>query len=271
MEVDQAPTIDLIRAQLRRLRIAAGMSQEELGRLVHYSGSHVSAVELGTRPLDPAFLGRVDEVLDTGELLTELLKLARRNGQPVWFRPWIDAERTAIQLRNFQPTLVPGLLQTEHYARTLFRGIDTLSDEEVERRVAARLERQKILTGEKPPQFVAVLDEAALRFRGSGIDGIMAQQIAHLITCAQLPHVHVHIIPAGSGLHLGLSGPLLLARSADGDWVGFQENHLDGVVVDREDGVTVLLAVWESVRNEALPRQQSIELMKEAETRHGPH
>lgn len=270
MERDQAPTMDLIRAQLRRLRIAAGMSQEELGKMVHYSGSHVSAVELGTRTLEPAFLGRADEVLDTGDLLTALLKLARRDGQPVWFRPWIDAEQTAIQLRNFQPTLVPGLLQTEHYARTILRGVDTLSDEQVERRVAARMERQKALTGEHPPQFVAVLDEAALRFHGSGVDGIMAQQIAHLIACAELPHVHVHIIPAGSGLHIGLSGPLALARSADGDWVGFQENHLGGVVVDREDGVAVLLTTWESVRNEALPRQQSIDLMKEAEARHGP-
>lgn len=270
MDREQAPTVDLIRAQLRRLRITAGLSQEEFGRLVHYSGSMVSALELGQRPPDGAFLTRADEALDTGGLLMSLLNLAKRDGEPVWFRPWLEAERSAHQLRVFEPTLVPGLLQTENYARVILRGVDTLSDEEVEQRVATRMERQKILAGARPPQFVAVIDEAALRFTGDGVGGIMAQQIAHLIDCADRAHIHIHVIPAGTGLHVGLSGPFALARSADGGWVGHLENQLGGVVVDREEGVAALLTLWESVRNGALSRRQSIELMKDVEGQHEP-
>ncbi|MFG2054732.1 helix-turn-helix transcriptional regulator [Micromonospora sp. NPDC048930] len=263
-------TVDLVRAQLRRLRIAAGMSQEEFGKRVHNSGSQVSAVELGQRPLDKSFLARADEVLQTGGLLVSLLKLAERDGEPVWFRPWLEAERAARQLRLFEPVLIPGLLQAENYARAVLRTDDTLSSDEVDRRVAARLERQAILTADNPPQVFVVLDERTLRQTSDGLSGIMAEQVAHLIALAEQPHVHIHVIPAATSLHIGSSGPFALARSADGGWVGHLENQLGGVVVDREDGVAALLARWEGVRNEALPRRQSSDLMKEVQSQHGP-
>lgn len=98
----------------------------------------------------------------------------------------------------------------------------------------------------------------------------MPQQIAHLIGLAELPHVHIHVIPWDSGLHVGLSGPFALARSSDGVWVGHLENQLGGEVVDKDDDVATLQARWESVRNEALPRRQSIDLLKEVENQHGP-
>jgi transcriptional regulator with XRE-family HTH domain len=259
--VEDEPTVDLVRAQLRRLRLKADLNQEEFGRKIHYSASMVSAIELGQRPLDRLSLARADEVLETGGLLVSLLDLAKRLGEPVWFRPWLEAERNADQLRCFQPTLIPGLLQTENYARAVLRFDDTRSEHEVEQQVAARLARQSILTGENPPQFIAVLDEAALR----RTDAIMAEQLAHLLKMAELSHIHIHLIPLGTGLHVGLSGPFALARSADGGWVGHLENQLGGVVVDREDGLATLLARWESVRNEALPSRQSIKLIKEVQ------
>ncbi|GAA2187026.1 helix-turn-helix transcriptional regulator [Micromonospora lupini] len=266
MEGDAAPTADMIRAQLRRLRIAAGMSQEDFGRLVHYSGSMVSALELGQRPLDRLFLARADEVLTTGGLLIHLLKLAERDGQPSWFRPWLDAERSARQLRCFQPTLIPGLLQTENYARAVIRCDDLLSDDEVERRVHARLDRQSLLVQPEPPQFVAVVDELVLRRAGEEVRGLMVEQISHLIASLARPHVSLHIVPAGGGLHVGLSGPFNLARGADGGWVGHMEHQIDGLVVDSDHEVATLLTRWEMIRNSALPRQQSIELMKEVVT-----
>ncbi|MEU7586145.1 helix-turn-helix transcriptional regulator [Micromonospora sp. NPDC049230] len=264
------PTADLIRAQVRRLRTVAGLSQEDLGRRIAFSGSQVSGVETGQRTLDRMFLARVDEVLETEGLLVSLLKLAERDGEPVWFRPWLEAERTARQLRLYEPLLIPGPLQTENYARAILRFNDTLSTDEVERRVAARMERQQILTADDPPQIIAVLDERALRDTSPGLAGIMAEQIAHLIALAELPHIHVHIIPSTTALHIGSTGPFALARSADGGWVGHLENQLGGVVIDGNDGVSTLLTRWEGVRNEALPRQQSIDLMKEVQSHHGP-
>ncbi|MFG3698865.1 helix-turn-helix transcriptional regulator [Micromonospora sp. NPDC047620] len=260
------PTAELIRAQLRRLRLNANLSQEEFGKLVHFSGSQVSAVELGQRPLDRFFLKRADEVLGTGGLLTSLLKLAERDGQPSWLRPWLEAERNAQQLWCYHPTLVPGLLQTENYARAVIRADDMLSDDEVEKRVAVRLERQAVLGRPQPPKLVAVIEEAVLRRADESFRGIMTQQVAHLVQCVERPHVSVHVIPAEVSTHVGLAGPFTLARGDDGGWVGYLENQLGGTPIDKDEDMAILIARWESVRSEALPRRQSAELVKEVIT-----
>ncbi len=187
----------------------------------------------------------------------------QRDGEPSWFRPWLDAERGAAQLRCFGPALIPGLLQTADYARAIFRCDTRLNEEQVERLVSARLERQAILDRDDPPQLIAVLDASALDRFADGYDKIMAGQLLHLVACAERPHISVHVLPTGVGLHVGLAGPFVLARSADGGWVGFLDNPLDGVVVDRTEDVATLLDRWENVRNDALPRRQSIELIKE--------
>ncbi|MFF4891646.1 helix-turn-helix domain-containing protein [Micromonospora chersina] len=264
--MESEPTAELIRAQLRRLRLKAELSQEEFGKLVHFSGSQVSAVELGQRPLDRFFLKRADEVLGTGGLLTSLLKLAERDGQPSWFRPWLEAERQAQQLRCYQPSLIPGLLQTENYARAMIRTDDMLSEDEVERRLAVRMDRQSVLTQQSPPKFVAVIEEAVLRRADEGFRGLMMQQVAHLVDSSERSHVSVHVIPAEISLHIGLTGPFTLARGSDGGWVGYLENQLGGTVIDNDDDVAILLSRWESVRSEALSHRQSIELMKDVIT-----
>ncbi len=256
-------TADLIRAQLRRLRTAAGLSQEEFGKLVHYSPSMVSAVETGSRPYDRPFLARADEVLRSGGLLVALLRIAEREAQPSWFLPWLDAERLARQLRVFQPTLIPGLLQTEGYARAVIRCDDLLSDDEVERRVAARLDRQAILTQPDPPQLIAVIDEAVLHRRDERFHALMIHQVEHLIACAERPNVSIHVIPLSVGLHVGLFGAFVLARGVDGGWVASTETQLTATSTDGEADLATLSARWETVRNEALPRQQSIELLRE--------
>ncbi|MFI5487712.1 helix-turn-helix transcriptional regulator [Micromonospora echinaurantiaca] len=261
--MEAEPTTDLIRAQLRRLRLKAELSQEEFGKLVHFSGSQVSAVELGQRPLDRFFLKRADEVLATGGLLTSLLKMAEREGQPSWLRPWLDAERDAQQLWCYHPTLVPGLLQTEHYARTVIRADDMLSDDEVDKRVAVRLDRQAVLGRPQPPKLVAVIEETALRRADESFRGLMAQQISHLLQCAERPQVSIHIVPADVAVHVGLAGPFTLARGGDGGWVGHLEDQLGGTSIDQDNDVAILMARWESVRSEALPQRQSAELMKD--------
>jgi transcriptional regulator with XRE-family HTH domain len=264
--VEGEPTAELIRAQLRRLRLNADLSQEEFGKLVHFSGSQVSAVELGQRPLDRMFLKRADEVLETGGLLMSLLKLAERDGQPSWFRPWLEAERQAQQMRCYQPTLIPGLLQTENYARAMIRTDDMICDDEVEKRLAVRMDRQSILFQPDHPKYVAVIEETVLRRADEGFRGLMTEQIAHLLECAERPHIHVHMLPTEVTMHVGLVGPFALARAGDGGWIGHLENQLGGVVVDNNEDVAILLSRWESVRSEALSRRQSIELMKEVVT-----
>jgi transcriptional regulator with XRE-family HTH domain len=263
VESEQQPTADLIRAQLRLMRTNGGLSQDEYGRRSNYSASMVSAVELGQRPLDRVYLARADAVFGTGNLFVSLLKLAERDGEPIWFRPWLDAERAATQLRCFEPMLIPGLLQTENYARAVIRNDVTLTEDEVEKLVAARMARQAILDRDKPPQLTAVLDESALHRFAEGYARVMVEQVTHLVACAERPNVSVHVIPARVGLYVGLEGSFILARSDDGGWVGFMDNQLGGTVVDRTEDVEALLARWESVRNVALPTWQSVELIKD--------
>lgn len=163
------PVAGFIVAEIRRARGAAGMTQEAFGKHAGFSASHVSAVEGGTRALTIDFIRGADRAVRNGGLFE---RMAAELGTPSWFRPWLDAERGATQLRYFEPNLIPGLLQIEHYARGVLRTVDSLTDDEVERRVSTRMDRQRILTGERPPQFVAVVDEAAIRRGGEGSGGL---------------------------------------------------------------------------------------------------
>ncbi|WFE37077.1 helix-turn-helix transcriptional regulator [Micromonospora sp. WMMD998] len=261
-----SPLADFIVSEIRRARGMSGMTQETFGRSAGFSASHVSAVESGSRALTMDFVKGTDRALRNGGFFE---RLVAKLGAPSWFLPWLDAERGARQLRLFEPLLIPGLLQTENYARVVMRLNDLMSTEEVDQRVSGRMSRHRILTSETPPQVVVVLDESALHRAGEEFSVVIAEQVAHLIVVAELPHVHIHVIPATAGLHIGLSGPFALARGEDGRWVGHLENQLGGIVVDGQDELHILEARWENVRTEALPRRQSLDLLKEVQNHHG--
>ncbi len=128
----------------------------------------------------------------------------RRRDLP-WFRKWAELEQAAISIRSYQPLLVPGLLQTEAYARAVLSTGGLLPPAEVERIVAGRLDRQAILDAEAPPRPVAVIDEVVLR-RVVGDRAVMAGQVAHLAALTEREHVQVRVIPAENPWHTGLAG-----------------------------------------------------------------
>ncbi|MBG6105358.1 helix-turn-helix transcriptional regulator [Micromonospora sp. NBC_00362] len=257
------PLAAFIVAEIRRARGASGMTQDSFGRGAGFSASHVSAVESETRALTMDFIKGADRAFKNGGLFE---RMVGKLGAPSWFLPWLDAERTATQLRCFQPSLVPGLLQTESYGRAVIRCNDTLSDDEVEKRLAHRMDRQETLTKATAPHFVAVIAEAVLRRAGADFRDIMAGQIKQLTTLAERPNISIHLLPDEVSMHVGLTGPFSLARLPDHKWVAEMENQLGGVVIDRDDDVDTLVSRWEMVRSEALPRQQSLDLMKEVVT-----
>lgn len=254
-----SPIASFIVAEIRRARGSAGMTQEAFGRAAGYAASHVSSVENGTRALTIDFIRGADRGLNNGGLFERMIE---ELGRPSWFLPWLDAERAATQLRCFQPSLIPGLLQTQDYARAVIRCDDRLSDDEVDRRLAERMSRQEVLTKKDPPHFIAVIAESVIRRAGEDFRDIMAAQIKCLISLAERPNISIHILPDEISMHVGLTGPFSLARTGH-QWLAEMENQLGGTVVDQDDDVDTLLSRWETVRNEALPRRQSIELMKE--------
>ncbi|SBT51297.1 helix-turn-helix domain-containing protein [Micromonospora narathiwatensis] len=258
----QIPTLTFLRGQLRRARQARGLNQEDFGKLINYSSSHVSAIEIGDKPVKPDYLARVDAVLETGGLFVTMLELIRFHAAPDWFRPWEEIEREAITLRWYDPTVIPGLLQTEGYARAMLALGGELTADEVEARVAARLARQAVLTGDRRPQFVAVLEEQTLR-RQVGDRAVMREQLTHLLAVGTEPHVQVRIVPADAPWHIGLHGPFILARLGSGAELAHLDNQLRGQTVDGPNDVAALGRSWETVTGEALPRRQSTQLIEE--------
>jgi transcriptional regulator with XRE-family HTH domain len=258
-----SPSEFLLR-ELRRRRVAAGLTQEALGERVHYSNTHVSAIETGVKPPKPEYLKAVDEALETGGILLSLWEdLVRDASAPVWFRNWLEIERQAVSLRWYEIAVLPGLLQTEAYARAVFSCGGLLTPEEVEQRTAARIARQEVLTRDSPPQFVAVIDEHLLH-REVGDAALMRGQLSQMVELsAQLSHVRIHVVPTSTGAYAGMSGPFVLATLEGGDEYAYLDNQLQGQVVDEPSSLIWVRQAWESIRGEALPHKQSIELIRE--------
>ncbi|MEU1885767.1 DUF5753 domain-containing protein [Micromonospora rifamycinica] len=201
-----------------------------------------------------AILGR-----DVGDLWPDVLK--RR--EPQWLRKWVDWEREAVALRWYEHTWVPGLLQTEAYARaTLAHNL--LPPDEIDERVASRLARSCILTGGRPPQLVTVIDMAALRRPMKSHPAAMKEQLTHLAEMAELPHVQILVVSEETGLYPGLQGDFILGTLADGSVVAHLDHQVRAQVVDEGDDLVTLQRTWEMIRGEAFSRRQSLNLIKEA-------
>ncbi|MFI6332743.1 DUF5753 domain-containing protein [Micromonospora chersina] len=185
--------------------------------------------------------------------------------EPVWFRPWVDIEREAVALRSFELAWVPGLLQTEAYARATFIG-QPFTPDEVADLVAARLDRQSILTRERGPLFVAVVDEQVLRRPAAGDRRLMAAQLSHLVACVDLPSVQLHVVPRDTPTYPGLDGSFTLAELRDGSRVAHVDSQARAQIIDQASEIATLERRWERIRGEALPRARSLDLLKEAAT-----
>ncbi|WP_159104789.1 helix-turn-helix transcriptional regulator [Plantactinospora sp. BB1] len=249
---------DFLIAELRAARATRKLNQDEFGRIANYSGSHVSAVETGGRPPTEDYVAAVDEGLQTGGIYSRLLaKVTAFDDAPVWLRPWLEYEREAVALRACNPLLIPGLLQTEAYARAVMStGLHTT--EEVERIIAGRLERQSILDRDDPPLATFVIPETVLR---TGQPKMLREQLEHLLRLSERPRIFIHVVPATAGLWLGQSGPFVIASFDGSDDVAFMDDQLQGRVVTDPTQVARLNRIWEVVRAVALPRDLSRDLI----------
>jgi len=205
--------------------------------------------------------------LNTGGALAELRDLLKdylkQRAYPGWFIRWPEKEAQATVLRSFELIVIPGLLQTQGYARTLLNHRIGSSDEEVDEIVAARMERQAILDRAKPPELWVAIEEAVLR-RPVGGPAIMHEQLNHLLQVANRPNVVLQVIPSSVGVHGGLAGAgFIVADFADAPRVAYQETQVGGQVIEDHDDITTLLAAWDRLRAEALPRRASLDLIEE--------
>jgi hypothetical protein len=182
---------------------------------------------------------------------------------PSWFQAWPAKEAEAVTLRWFEPLVVPGLLQTEDYARAIFQTRFGLNREEIEERVAARLRRQEILARDKPPALWVILDEGVIR-RPMGGKHVMQEQVGRLIEAARQPSIAIEVIPASVGAHEGLSGAFILADFDGAPCAGYQDAAVGGQLLEDRDDLASLELTWTTLRGEALPRTASLAVLEEA-------
>lgn len=242
----------LLGAELRRLREAKNLTREEAGYTIRASGSKMSRLELGRvsfKERDVADLLVLYGVpADRREKLLDLATQANRSGWwhryhevlQNWFHSYVGLEGAAARIRTYEGHLIPGLLQTEDYARSLISSQLSASatSTQVEDRVRLRMERQRLFTRENPPRYWAVLDESALR-RQVGGPGVMRAQLEHLVDMTKYAHVTLQIMPFGYGAHASEGLPFVILRFAEEDLldVVYLEQLTSALYLERPEDV----------------------------------
>jgi transcriptional regulator with XRE-family HTH domain len=214
-------------AELRRLRESAGLTQEDVSERTGKDRSTLYRLENAQqRPQRSTLIQLLDLYGTDQERRAELLALLREAGQRGWmqldrsdlreiYADYISFESEARSVSDYESLFIPGLLQTEDYARAVIRGaLPQATEEQVESRVTARMERQALLTRDNPLQLWAIMDEAAAR-RIVGGPAVMREQLARLRETAALPNVTVQVIPYDAGAHPGMPGSFIVLEFPD--------------------------------------------------------
>ncbi|GAA2854898.1 helix-turn-helix transcriptional regulator [Streptosporangium fragile] len=248
--------------ELRRHRKARGWSQIRLSRAVPYSVGTISMIETAKRSPSEEFARHCDEALEAEGALMRLWPMVSHASAPPWFRPWLDVEATAEALRTWEPLIVPGLLQTEDYARAMLQGEPGVSPEQVEEQVTARMERQSILRRPKPPMLWVVMDEGVLH-RPIGSPAVMAAQLERLLEAGQAPRITIQVLPVRAYSTTGLLGGFAIAQTHGTPDTAYVEAASNAQVTDWVETVKTLIFRYEGIRSEALPQRESLELIKE--------
>ncbi|MDX6420851.1 MAG: hypothetical protein QOG28_5471 [Trebonia sp.] len=268
----------LLGAQLRRLRETAGISAEEAGYEIRASRSKISRMETGRVGL---------KVRDVEDLLTlygvtgeqqraKVVALARQSRAPQWwakyndilpdwFETYLGLESAATSIRSFEMQFVPGLFQTEDYARAVTRlGHQTALVDEIERRVGLRRKRQELLARAQPPRIWAVMDEAVLRRPVGGI-AVMRAQLRHLVEAARMPTVTLQAVPFARGGHAGASGSFSILRFEERDLpdVVYIEQLTSAVYLDQRPDIEHYLEVVDQLSGEALTPAATVRFIEQ--------
>jgi transcriptional regulator with XRE-family HTH domain len=268
---DQQPRSDMVSGvlrvfghQLKLLRERADLSRPEFGQMVGYAPTTIAAYEQGRRIAQPEFVKQADELLNAGGVLVAAVEELGRQRFPAFFRDFAMLEAEALGLGLYECMAVPGLLQTEAYARAVFSaGCPPLSDEEIEARVAARLDRQRLLTRVPPVVMSVVIEENVLRRLVGGPD-VMKEQIQRLCECAEMRNITLQVMPTRSGWHPGIAGPIVLIETADHRHLAYLEAQRSSLLISDADDVSVLAQRFGIIRARALSPAESLRLMEQA-------
>ncbi|WP_190813637.1 helix-turn-helix domain-containing protein [Saccharopolyspora pogona] len=249
--------------ELRRYREKAGLSCTEAGAKLGVSGSKISRIETGVSGLQiedvAALLGLYHVPAAERHTLVELAKSAdqkgwweRQTGLPQNWKNLMEFEAKASRLQAFETTFVPGLLQTPEYCRAIIQGIDaTLTEDELDQLVAARMARQIVLSRSRAPQFLAVMDETVLR-RPIGGSGVMKRQLQHLLNVADASNVNLLVVPVSAGAYVGLHGPFLVLEFDEEPDIVYVGNHYTELFLEEDQDLASYRLALRNILHAAL-------------------
>ena len=261
--------------ELRRLREQAGLTCEDVGQRLECSGTRISRMEtgrIGARPGDVRELLEIYGVTGAeADSLVQLARDARRKGWwhaygrvlPPWFEAYVGLESDAAALHDFQPSVVPGLLQTEDYARAVLRdapGADRAED--IDQQVALRMRRQAVLDQPGPPRVRVVLSESVLWVQVGGA-AIMRAQLLRLADLAARPDLTLQVLPLRAAAHAQPVTPFTMLEFADpADPTVVYLEHLTGsLLLEDEEEVQRYRVVFDHLRAQALGPGPSADLI----------
>ncbi|GAA1424946.1 helix-turn-helix transcriptional regulator [Streptomyces thermospinosisporus] len=251
-------------AVVQALREHAGLSRTDLAAVVQYSKHTVESVELGRRMPDQAFVERAEEALgNTGALRRAARHLTRGEvGLAAWFRRWARLEREAVSLCTYECRLVPGLLQSEAYARAVFEGtIPLLTDAQTEAQLSARMERQRMMLERPTVPFSFIVEEYVFRRRFGSAEA-MRGLVDHVLERSALRNVTLQVVPLDAGLHACLDGPVRILETPAGQKLGYSEGQENGrLIADRKE-MSLLCQRYETLRSQALSPRESRDLLE---------
>ncbi|MEU7726710.1 helix-turn-helix transcriptional regulator [Streptomyces sp. NPDC040724] len=252
----------LLGAELRVARERAGLSQAELGEPLFVSGSFIGQLEAGTRRMHIEFARQIDDILDTNGFFVRNCGAAAKSKYPDHFAAAAEAEALATAIREYAPQLIPGLLQTEAYARAVFRAYQpTATEETIDELVTNRLARAALLSAPTTPLLWCVLDEAVLR-RQVGGRAVMAEALRHITSLIERHRIIVQVLPFTAGAHAALGGPLRLMSFEDAPPLAYVEALGTSQLLDDPATVTHHTLTYDLLTASALSPRESLALIK---------
>ncbi|GCE01266.1 helix-turn-helix domain-containing protein [Embleya hyalina] len=237
---------------LRQRRNAANLSADDLGAIGHCSGSLVYQIERGERRPAWSFTRAVDTRFGGDGLLCDLHDLIDNENpiHPKWFGDLLRAEPRATRIRLFEPQALPGLLQTESYARALISGMRPVNAS-VDELVAGRMARQRLLFRQVPPQMWALIDEPVLLRLAKMDPAVVKEQLEHLIGVAEHSHIVLQVLPITATVHAAMNGSFLLMTLPEGE-VGYIESVTTGQLISEASGVSEVERRYDLAKADAL-------------------
>ncbi|MFJ1917333.1 helix-turn-helix domain-containing protein [Streptomyces sp. NPDC088147] len=260
---DDRPGVWVAYGKLVKLwRNKSGLTQQELAEAVGYSCDQLASIEQGRRPAKSAFTDAAEVVLKAGGTLAVLQDDVDLAKLPAFFQDFALIETEAVSRFSCDPMLIPGLLQTEDYARALVSAHSPpLSEEVIEQRVEARLSRQKLLTRTPMVDTCFVIGELALTSMVGDAE-VMQAQLQHLLHQGTMRNVEIQIMPLDRGFHPGLDGSMVVMETLEHRRVGYIESQEVGLVITNPTTVSAFGLRHGKLRTQALNVEESAHLIE---------